>query len=248
MTAINLFSQKASAFMLTDGALTDFDGVLVAIENKVLGLPAQSMAICTTGWSSNDPDADAPWGMSNTRKIRDLEAVGMQRDTPHREALALLPALLERMHDHNRRAFAAMPDAEERSSVLMTVAAWDPSDGVAKTYVAGTEPMSSAHPPYALIRTHLYLTSPCHSVSPNTVLAQIGKCQDDICSSVDFDPRRDGLRLLNVQRSFKGGGIAAGYHSIGGRAYLTEVSDKGVTIEEFHEWREDRIGEKIIPT
>ena len=247
MTAINMFVQGASAFMVTDGALTDFDGVLVAVENKVLDLPAQAIAICTTGWHPNDPDADQPWGLSNTRKIRDLEAVGLQRDTSHRDALRLLPALLRRMHDDNLQAFADRSDARERSSLIMTVAAYDPDEGVAKTFLASTEPLSPGHPAYELARVHHYVTASSELDDADTILAKVGKGRSDLSDPARFDARHDGLRLLNAQRSIQGGGLGLDFHSVGGRAYLTEVSAAGVTIEEFHAWHEDRIGQPIQP-
>ena len=247
MTAINLFTQDGSAFMLTDGAFTDFDGLLLAIGNKVLGLPAQGIAICLTGFSMGDLNAADPVSLSHGQLADALIAAGMSAHTTHQDALALLPAALESHHRQNQRDFADLPDADERSSLLMAIAAWDPVDEMAKAYIAGTEALSPEHPPYALARVHNYMTSPSHGVGVDQILGQIGKRQSDLGSPWTFNARQDGLALLSAQREIRGAPCGADYHSIGGRAYLTEVSAAGVTIEEFHAWHEDRIGQPINP-
>jgi hypothetical protein len=59
----------------------------------------------------------------------------------------------------------------------------------------------------------------------------------------DFDPERDGLALLEAQRGFVD---AYAGHIVGGTAYLTTVSECGVTTTVLREWP-DEIGRRIEP-
>ena len=246
MTAINLFTQGAAAYLLTDGALVALDGELLAIENKVVALPDLHLAICITGFGVADFGADNPDGVSNGRVLAALADTGVLTADGHGAAMALLPQALRNMHLGNLTSFAGELDAEERSSILMTVAAWDPGDGTAKAYVGSTEPMGQ-HAAYALARVRQYLTAPAAGLDPAEMLrAAVGR-QVDIGHPASFDVRRDGLRLLDAQRSIKGGPCGGDYHSVGGKAFLTIVSAAGAATEELHTWPEDRVGERINP-
>jgi len=51
MTALNLLCQGDTAFMLTDAAVTDLNGLLLSTRPKALLLKRARMAICWTGFA-----------------------------------------------------------------------------------------------------------------------------------------------------------------------------------------------------
>jgi len=65
-----------------------------------------------------------------------------------------------------------------------------------------------------------------------------------LCDATSFNPRTDGLTLIEAQRRrpWRAGGRLA--HRVGGQAELTRVSRRGVERTVLKVWP-DRVGEKI---
>lgn len=104
--------------------------------------------------------------------------------------------------------------------------------------IAGWSPMADMP---VLVSFYHYGAESWFAVCPNSVWGPKTAGLPPI-DPVTFDPRTDGLRLVQAQRWDTEAGFI-----VGGHIQLTEVTRSGISHEILHRWPEDRVGEKIDP-
>ncbi len=240
MTAINLFCQGGTAFMATDTATTEVGtGLLLSRRPKVLEVPHARMAMCWTGVAPTLPGQSVENGPRQRIRAALLTvAVDLQRAS-QAAIMAAMPAALRAMHSEN---VVAMPDAEpELLSLTVAIALWCRERG--PMVVIGNSEAHGPLPAYAFARVRHFhsAASPDCSIVPTT----LGR-EANVSDPSDFDARKDALALLEAQRRICETPSGLRYHTVGGRAILTEVSRRGVTSRVLRRWP-DALNQPIRP-
>lgn len=230
MTAINLFCQGGTAFMATDTATTEVGtGLLLSRRPKVLEVPHARMAMCWTGVAPNLPGQSVENGpRQRIRAALLILGVDLRRAS-QAAIMAALPAVLRAMHLEN---IAAMPGAEpELLSLTVAIALWCRERG--PMVVIGNSEAHGPLPAYTFARVRHFHSAarPDCSIVP----AALGR-EANVSDPSDFDARKDALALLEAQRRICETPSGLRYHTVGGRAILTEVSRRGVTSTVLRRW------------
>ncbi len=216
MTAANIFLLPDRACLLTDTGKYNDAGEMLATGRKVASSERHRVAIATAGIGYLGMDADlARW-----------------MDEQPSQA-----ALLQRLADRGRALnselseLSAEPDSHHRAMPLqMFVALWHAQRDQPETYIMGA-PGSEFGPSY----TPWTLAGVAEVISP--------RADRSLYPHPGFDPRRDGLRLIEAQRAYKD---ERGAHRVGGQAELTEVTRDGINQSVLRVWP-DKLGQMIKP-
>ncbi len=244
MTALNLFCQGQNAFMLTDAAATDLDGVLLSTRPKALTLRRARMAICWTGFAPMTAGGArfAP-NAAGARMKAALFAHGVDAERAMQgEIMAAMPAALRTMHIEN---LTSMPGATaEMMSISVGVALWCETEG-AKVVMGQTE---EAHglPAYSFARLRHYISTEQGYNAPSFISKAIGRVAN-LADPLDFDVRRDGVALLEAQRRIRKSYSGSTHHGVGGKAVMIKVSKSGVCESVLRRWP-DKVGRQIMPS
>lgn len=243
MTALNLFCQGQNAFMLTDAAVTDANGVLLSTRPKILMLRRARMAICWTGFAPMPVrGAKAASSAAGARMTAALRSQGVEaQQADQATIMKAMPGALRSMHVEN---MTLMPDAtQEMASIAIGVALWNEASGP-MVVMGQTESMGNL-PAYSFMRMHYYLSADQDEDASSLLLRALGRSAN-VSDPADFDVRRDGLALLEAQRRICKSYSGLNYYGIGGKAVVVRVSKHGVSDSMLRRWP-DKVGHTISP-
>lgn len=222
MTASNVFVQGECAYLLTDGAVYDSEGVVAAIQCKVAAIPHLRMAVAFSGCVGRAVEA----------------CVGFfVRVRTQREAFGGLPDIAEQLYAAYQ-ADVRREGIERTADFQMYVAMHSLDTGEPQAWILSTNRagFGASYEPWSLRRVH-EICAP--RVDRQAVFGRVV----DLTDPASFDPATDGLTLLEAQRNVV---WPNGRHYIGGKADLTVVSRHGITKHTLREWP-DVVGERINP-
>ncbi|QTH20809.1 hypothetical protein HRJ34_21170 [Rhizorhabdus wittichii] len=235
MTAINVLLQPTAAYLITDSATTDSNGVLIDIRSKVTVLSRFRAAIA---WTGAGPIHAA--GQADRRISEALVSKGVSSQA---ELLAALPLIAAEMHAEN----AAYIDTGHDTAVSVFVALWSKKRREPQLWACHGDQsvFGPSYVPYSMVRLRQYVTCPPDVDPDGWCRAAFGRVVD-FADPKSFRPSVDGVALLEAQRHIREGiGVWGGY-SVGGSANLTTVSAKGIRERVLKTWP-DKVGEKISP-
>lgn len=227
MTAINMICQRRRAFILTDGAGYDVNGVIRGFYSKTVTLPHLRAAVAVRGSIFGPALFATEWGARFT-SFDDLVKGG--------------GAVAEEVYD---RMFTLLT-AGGHVEIEIFLAGWSESRNRPETYwMASDDSLSRIA---ADVPSWMFILAEPFQVAPmptEDLLIQQGFDVDDI---ERLDPVTDGLKVMEAQRlsvgtlSADSGPVSA----VGGFASLTEIREDGVSQRIIRRWN-DSIGEKIKP-
>jgi hypothetical protein len=229
VTAANLFVCDRAAYLLTDSAIYDQETYcLTGLRRKVFACSERRFALCSNGssWGAPFNDAIGAW-MEDRESAEDarlsLPALVLQLavDLKQIECEKRLPAI---DHERHFNLFMAMWSEERRR---------------AEGYVIGSRtPAPFAPPAQGLLGGCVY-----------AIDRHVAPCWSRELPAFDpAEPETSGLALLEAQRASRDIRPAhpQGVHLVGGTAYLTRVSEAGVSTITLRQWP-DEIGRPIDP-
>jgi len=237
MTAYNLFAQGDCAYILSDTAITAESGELIRDVPKVEQFPKARLAL---GWTGFAPMFKG--GYVN-RVAEKLAALGIRSDHADQgEILAALPGVLRDMHAENLAWLAGDDLLDDRAALTLVVACYRESDAspVLLVGLTGEGPV----PPYELFRVHQLMGT--DGPDADAFVRQAFGGMPNMSDPKQFDARKDGLALLELQRRIPPQPWHFGYYGVGGKAMLTTISPTGVRSQIIKRWP-DKIGKPIRP-
>jgi hypothetical protein len=221
MSAINVFLDPAAAHIVTDGALYERDGTLVAAGQKVATFAHLPAAIAVRGASSFLP-------------LLSIEINASARSFD--ELLEIIVAKAEAVF----AVCAAMPGQARFKSVDVILAGWSETRECAEAYGLFNYPAHGA-PSWQLVPLEGGLVSPGdYAFHKGIQAAGIDPL------AADFDAATDGLRIVQAQRAraWPITGTAETAHIVGAFAQLTTVTQDAITTRILERWP-DKMGQKI---
>lgn len=233
MTAVNMMIQaKARAgFIISDTAVTSPEGRLIESCPKVLyGI------------------GRFPWAMGITGDVHPkimLQAIGAFNPLSYKQLVKTLPLAL---HDAIQRQAEGQGFEPDYFSVTLTGAAWDfVKKRPVGFIVTSKEGFSHAGiDPFMFYETSSSLTG---GEIPY-VQSIAGEDGGIVVDHTRFDPERDGLQLIDIQRRAplvpRNSGCSDYPHRIGCEVLLTKVTKRGVVNWMLHDYG-DTLGEFIDP-
>lgn len=218
MTAIFAFTQPAAAYLITDGALYDPNGIVVSLCSKTLIAEWMRLAI-------------APSGRCTSVDLgRELTALGATTDQA--ALMAAMPLALERIRAQN--VHFGTPEAD----MQVHVALWSDRADQPQIWMMATNrpPSWGPYQPKTWI-------SVAHMIGCDAAPTDILGRSVDLSNPADFDPADDGGTLIDHYRRTP---WPDGRFYVGGRAELVTVTRDGVEQRNIREWP-DRVGSLIRP-
>lgn len=237
MTVYNLFAQGDCAYILSDTAMTAESGELIRDMPKIEQFPKARLAL---GWTGFAPMFE---GKYVNRVAGRLAALGIKSDHADQgEILAALPGVLRDMHAENLAWLAGDELLDERAALTLVVAFYRESDAspVLMAGLTGDGPVA----PYDLFRVRQLLGT--DGPDADAFLRQAFGGMPNMSDPQQFDARRDGLALLELQRRMPPTPWSFGHYGVGGKAMLTTISPTGVRSQILKRWP-DKIGKYIRP-
>jgi hypothetical protein len=233
-----MFGQPGRAIILADTATTALTGELISDQDKLAVFSASRLVAGWTGYAPSRPDGPR-------QRIKDgLAGLGVPDEQS--AILKSLPLVLREMHRENIDWLQAGRETmiKARAAIVLIVSYWDERRSEAVMLMAVSEAMDGLAA-YDLIRVSHYMSTDGQQDSPTFLRETFGR---DInpADPAQFDPRKDGLKLLERQRRLPPPAWSYGHYSIGGRATLTTIDRDGVHVETLKDWL-DPIGRKIQP-
>lgn len=226
MTIINSFVQGNRAYLLTDMAWIDYrDGRVLACDSKFLRGVNFPWAIAVTGDAYLEPLlAQLNW-------LQPGNAMQMAEALP--KAMNAVRVLCGDPTFTMAIRLAAWCRQTRRPRVFHIDSDAD------RAAAFGIEPWEVVEPVVLIPGDGIADWLPDVSCEPQAVM-----------DPRQFDPRRDGVRIVAAQREhvrFPRKGGTEPMALIGCGVQLASVGKRGVTIETLHTWEEDRVGEFIAP-
>ncbi len=237
MTVYNLFAQGDCAYILSDTAMTAESGELIRDTPKIEQFPKARLAVGWTGF------APMPDGKIVNRVVERLAALGIKADHADQgEILAALPGVLRDMHAENLAWLAGDELLDERAALTLVVAFYREADAspVLMAGLTGDGPVA----PYELFRVRQLLGT--DGPDADAFLRQAFGGMPNMSDPKQFDARKDGLALLELQRRMPPTPWSFGHYGVGGKAMLTTISPTGVRNQILKRWP-DKIGKYIRP-
>jgi len=237
MTVYNLFAQGDCAYILSDTAMTAESGELIRDMPKVEQFPKARLGI---GWTGFSPMFK---GAYVNRVVEKLAALGIKSDHADQgEILAALPGVLRDMHAENLAWLAGDDLIDERAALTLVVACYRESDAspVLLVGLTGGGPVA----PYELFRVRQLVGT--DGPDADAFLRQAFGGMPDMSDPKQFDARKDGLALLELQRRIPPAPWHFGHYGVGGKAMLTVIGPSGICTETLKRWH-DKIGQPIRP-
>ncbi|KQX34108.1 hypothetical protein ASD04_17865 [Devosia sp. Root436] len=221
MTAINVIRRDDRIWFMTDAAVYSQTGVIEAIEDKVILLPAIGAAIATRG----------PY--ENFRVLQYMLNASGDRLKSFDDLVEQLPAII-------RGATARF----HRDRFELTIGGYSGAREGMETYLCFSRSAQGRMrdgmgtiPEAVPVRVPDLVGSPIPAPHQLAAVGIFGPISPE-----EFDPRTDGMRLMEGQRLYRHS--TGGYHMVGGYAQLTTITREGLTSEVLRSWP-DRIGHKI---
>lgn len=222
MTAINILKQRDAVHILSDGAMWNAEGCVIANAPKCFQLPHVNAAVAIRG-----PALGLPM-------IAECMSGFNGYDDMKRGAVDALHSAIDSI-----RAMTQHPDLF--GDVQLFVGGWSESTD-SDAYTILTEP-SSGVPAWEVVSLAE------HSFTPFDANGPVHHAIWDIFagrSVNELDPRVDGLAIMEAQRRHKAATSIGRVHVVGGFAQLTTVTAKSITTEILKRWS-DKVGKKINP-
>lgn len=218
MTATNALVTSRAAYLWTDGAIYDPDGIVTWLGSKVATAPAALMAMAVSGRGY------AP----RLKEILDTYPLATQD-----EVLAALPRVAQQM----RAEQGALPvdgcNDVQIIAALYSIARRRPEAWVVSTNQAYLGP---TYKPGTLVALRSFFV-------PDIDLDNtLGRPFDPD----SFDPVVDGLACMLAQRNTPWDVDGCAMHCIGGRCEMATVTATGVDTEILARWP-DEVGKVIVP-
>jgi hypothetical protein len=233
---MNVWRQPDAAYLLTDIAWYDEDdgAKVLRFAPKVIELSLLPIAIAFTGC-----------GASYESILDYLEQLNPGLDDAD-QVISGLPDLLRHMIE-----FADREWPQEQHEIGLAAAMWSPARERAEAYRCDstTQWLGDRYTPFAVVAVSEAINSRVVDGRCWGVAQMLGRPVDPT-DPQSFDPREDGLRLIEAQRRLKMPSSRLGFdvHAVGGAGILTRVDELGVHHQTLVEWPEDRIGIPINPT
>jgi hypothetical protein len=212
MTAMNAFGRPDGAWLLFDGALYSADGTVIGHERKAIANERLRVAI---GWNGTLPPG-----------VADLVRQWLAHQADAGAVLANLPALTGQIEAE----LATCDHDGHPEGFRLTLAYWDATAGHGRIALIGSNERMGA----SIEREPLEVRQCSENFTPRLdprPWPRIG----------DFDPRRDGKRLAELQRQVRD---SDGAIRVGGTFTALRVHATGIEHFEIARWR-DPIGRKI---
>ena len=224
MTAINAIIKRKVAYLLTDTAVYDRDGIVRGFASKVMAVPHLGMAIATRG----------PYAMLGVLGSE----VALEFST-FSDFVSRCPDFLRSFQDRHFNLFAEAGETEfdlvavgwcerEQASYAVTISSRDYSETA-----GGSLPFTISRHVAAFGPSPTTEMFKSHSVRPGALLSG--------------DPETSLLKLAEIQRQASwpiGSGGSAKGHIVGGGAILAVVGEQGIQMRCVHRWP-DTVGQKI---
>lgn len=237
MSAINacLSESGDAAYMLTDTAVYyiagDRAGEIVDFHEKVTPFPELKMALATCG---------AP-------EIRDLFGAECRRFSTFDEAVEQLPGVAREMSAAGYFTRVFDDPEHDANKFRLIVVGWSDARRKPEIYVMQNQRApagaGAAWAPFSLQKGQRILLQPGGVTLED--LAGLGFVKG---GQVRYgDPAVFLTNVIHWQRLNCSFG-EVGPHRIGGHATLTRIDRSGITQRVVHQWPEDRIGERIVPS
>jgi hypothetical protein len=232
VTAASLFVCDRAAYLLTDSAIYDQETYcLTGLTRKVFACSERRFALCSNGSSWGAPFNDA------------IEAWMSQRESAEDARLSLPALVLQLAVDLKQiECEQRLPAIDHVRHFNLFLAMWSEERRRPEGYVIGSRtPAPFAPPAQGLLGGCVYAID--RHVAPCCSLGAAGLPAFDA-----DDPETSGLALLEAQRARRDIRPAhpQGVHLVGGTAYLTTVSEAGVSTITLKQWP-DEIGRRIEP-
>lgn len=217
MTAIIAAAQSGAAYLLTDGALYDTGGIVLALCSKTLIAEGMRLAM-------------APSGRCTSVDLeRELSAAGVSTQAG---VMMAMPECLRRIRARSVALGSTEPDCQ------VHVALWSDRAHEPQIWLIATD----APPCWGPYRPGTWLRVDAITGGDDDASEVLGR-PVDLTSAASFDMEHDGGALIDHQRRTP---WADGRFYVGGRAELVTVTRSGVTQRDIRRWP-DRIGERINP-
>jgi hypothetical protein len=238
MTVYNLFAQGDCAYILSDTAMTAESGELIRETPKIQQFPNARLAVGWTGFAA------MPNGKIVDRIAEKLAALGIKSDHPSQDnILAALPGVLRNLHAENLAWLAGDDLLDDRAAISLVVAYYRESDASPVLMLGATEPAGPIAA-YELFRIRQSMGTDGGGVE-NFFRETFGGVPN-MSDPRQFDARRDGLALLELQRRIPPQPWHFGHYGIGGKAMLTTIGPNGIRAQILKRWP-DKIGKPIRP-
>lgn len=215
MSALNMIVQGQHAHLLTDRAVYDRNGIVVGIGHKVVRVEVLPLALAIVGVFNVDQVASAVETSCPTTSLCPEDWV------------ARLPAVVRWIREEN---LTRWPEIEGTADGEITLAAIYYSHRLGRARGVMVSSGDPSLPAYEVVGLSC-IAIPAIEIEPGI--------PDP--SRAQFDPRRDGVALVEAQRQ---GARMDGMVTVGGGVDLTTVGPEGLTLETLHTWP-DEIGRRI---
>lgn len=146
------------------------------------------------------------------------------------------------MHAENLAWLAGDDLLDDRAALTLVVACYRESDAspVLLVGLTGEGPV----PAYELFRVHQLMGT--DGPDADAFVRQAFGGMPNMSDPKQFDARKDGLALLELQRRIPPQPWHFGFYGVGGKAMLTTISPTGVRSQILKRWP-DKIGKPIRP-
>jgi hypothetical protein len=227
MTAINAVARDNAAYLLTDAALYDPNGIIQGFMSKVVTFPHLHLAMAVTG---------------SVKATLELVAVLSKSATSFDTAIEGAPDLFR---DLCQAGYFEM-ETEKASQVRLILVGWSGA-GRGEAYALSTMDEPN-HPAFTLSKGVIFTSpSPAHDdLRRAGIMTEEGGIH---CRFADDVPELLG-RMVDLQREMAWpvpGNPDQIKHIVGGHATLTAIDKNGISQRVVRRWTADRIGEPIEP-
>jgi hypothetical protein len=223
MTAVSIFRGTDALHVVSDAAITDADGKLLALTSKVALLPALPAIITTLGHS--------------------LLLNALYQFVSHN--CPVFEVLIDRMPEFARSSAQHLAPVLAEKGVATTfeilVAGWSDDSECFEIYA-----MHNRDGQDGAWRMQRQM-DPAGVINPLPNADALERAGWDLADWDDFDPERHGLAWIEAQRQTPYDAPGLGPHNIGGFAQFTTVTRDGIASRILRRWPEDRIGQFIQP-
>lgn len=220
MTALNVVVQSSAVYLLTDCAGYDTAGAVSEIRSKVTVAPEWRAAFACSG---------------RVDSVRLSTALARRKVRCQQDALLALPSVVRALRDENRRVHLA--DDGEWNDLQVVCAIFSDVSNRPEAWIISSNAayLGEDYVPYRLVQIRQLF-------SPDLDLDAVLGCSA-ATELTSFDPRRNGLAVLEAQR---GAPWHDGLFYVGGAGQLTTVDESGVAVDILVHWP-DAVGQRISP-
>ncbi len=227
VTAINCLLQPDAAYLFSDGAVYDRDGVVVAVTSKVTVCASASMALLASGRA-----------VAADYVATQLFAYAVDFDHLRATIAGRLPALVESATEifGEDEGDAVGRLRAVGQGLELIVAGWSQRAGLPEAFAISTAPRSGRAPFEPRDAGGSGFMTPALHDEDWRAVGGMEQCPPDSLENL-------ALLILEMQRQKP----EHGRYSVGGLAELVTIRRDRVECRILKRWAEDRIGEKMAP-